>query len=88
MASLTISVPDDMREFVDRRTKETQHASPTDYVRALIQEDQRRAEHERLEKLLLDGLDSGKPIPIENLDEHFAQKKNALMARMKQAVRP
>lgn len=88
MASLTISVPDDMREFVDRRTKETQHASPTDYVRALIQEDQRRAEHERLEKLLLNGLDSGKPIPIENLDEHFAQKKNALMARMKQAARP
>jgi antitoxin ParD1/3/4 len=89
MASLNVSVPDDLSEFVDRRMKETRHATPTDYVRALICEDLKRAEHERLEKLVADGLDSGKPIPIDNLDDYFAGKKDALSARINaQAARP
>lgn len=87
MASLTLSVPEDLRDFVDQRAKETRHGSAGEYIHALIVEDQRRCQREQLEKRLLDGLDSGNPIPIENLDEHFTQKKNALLARMKQAAR-
>jgi antitoxin ParD1/3/4 len=88
MTSMTISVPEDLRDFVHRRASETMHSSPAEYVRALIQEDQLRAEQQRLEKLLLDGLDSGNPIAIPDVDDHFAQKKNALPARVKQATRP
>ena len=89
MASLNVSVTDDLSEFVDRRMKETRHATPTEYIRALICEDQKRAEHERLEKLLVEGLDSGSPVPIENLDEYFAGKKAGLSARMNtEATRP
>ena len=87
MISLTISVPDDLRDFVDRRARETQHASPTEYVEELIREDQRRVEHQRLEELMLEGLDSGQPIQITDLDSHFAQKKNALLSRINRATR-
>lgn len=59
MASLNISMPDDMRQFVDERTKTKAYSTPTEYVRALIREDQKRAADERLESLLLEGLDSG-----------------------------
>jgi antitoxin ParD1/3/4 len=88
MASLTIVVPDDLRDFVDRRIKEAPHASPTDYISALIREDQNRSNREQLEKRLLEGLDSGEPVPIENLDAYFAQKKKSLLARVQQAARP
>ena len=54
---------------------------------SLIREDQRQAEHERIEKLMLEGLDSGQPIEIDNLDAHFAEKKAALRSSMIQVNR-
>lgn len=38
--------------------------SASDYVRALIREDQKRKAEEKLEALLLKGLDSGEPIEV------------------------
>jgi antitoxin ParD1/3/4 len=59
MASFTLSMPDDMREFVDRKTREGGFATPTEYLRSLIREDQKRDEREALrplmEKWFLDG---------------------------------
>lgn len=83
MASLNISMPDELRDFVNRRTKQTNHATPTEYIRSLVREDQKRTEQEKLERLLLDGLDSGKPVVVRNIDDYFAKKKKALLSRMK-----
>lgn len=83
MASLNISMPDELRDFVAKRTKQTNHATPTEYIRSLVREDQKRAEQEKLEKLLLEGLDSGKPIAVKNVGEYFAMKKKALLQRLK-----
>jgi antitoxin ParD1/3/4 len=83
MASLNISMPDELREFVAKRTKQTHHATPTEYIRSLVREDQKRAERERLEKLLLEGLDSGKPIAVKDIDRYFEKKKTALLRRAK-----
>ena len=58
MASLNVSMPDDLRQFVDKRTKDGQFSTPTEYVRHLIREDQKRQAEARIERLLLDGLDS------------------------------
>jgi len=82
MASLNISMPDELRDFVERRTKETHHATPTEYIRSLVREDQKRAEQDKLEKLLLEGLDSGRPITVTALDGYFAKKKQALLERI------
>jgi antitoxin ParD1/3/4 len=59
MASLNVSMPDDLRQFVDKRTKDGQFSTPTEYVRHLIREDQKRQAESRLERLLLEALHSG-----------------------------
>jgi antitoxin ParD1/3/4 len=83
MASLNVSMPEEMRQFVARRTKTTHHATPTEYIRSLVREDQKRSDQEKLEKLLLEGLDSGKPILVKDIDDYFEKKKLALLARAK-----
>jgi antitoxin ParD1/3/4 len=81
MASLNISMPDELRDFVDSRSKQTHHATPTEYIRSLVREDQKRAEQEKLEQLLLNGLKSGKPIAVNDIDAYFSRKKKALIAK-------
>ena len=83
MASLNISMPDELRDFISQRTKETHHATPTEYIRSLVRQDRQRAQQQRLEELLLEGLDSGKSIRVKNVDAYFAKKKKALLARAK-----
>lgn len=86
MASLNVSMPDELKDFIERRTKESHFATPTEYVRALVREDQKRADRERLEKLLLEGVQGGKGIELkskEELDAYFAKKKQALLERLK-----
>jgi antitoxin ParD1/3/4 len=59
---MTISLPDDLKDFVERRIKAGSFASASEFIRQLLREDQKRAERERLDQMLLDGMNSGKPI--------------------------
>jgi len=59
MASLNVSMPEELRKFVDKRTKQGRFSTPSEYVRELIREDQKREAERRLEQLLLEGLESG-----------------------------
>lgn len=88
MASLNISMPDEMRDFVAKRTKQTQHATPTEYIRSLVREDQKRAEQQDLERRLLEGLDSGKPHVVKDVKAYFEKKKKALLARSSRTRTP
>jgi antitoxin ParD1/3/4 len=63
--SLNISLPEALKEFVHERVAEKAYSNPSDYVRALIREDQRRRAEEKLEQLLLEGLESGEPRPYD-----------------------
>ena len=83
VASLNISMPDELREFIERRTKENHMATPTEYIRSLIREDKKRAEQETLERLILDGIQSGDAIAVQDVDRYFAKKKQALLERLK-----
>jgi len=47
---------------MDKRATEEHYSTLSDYVRALVREDQKRKAEERLEKLLLEGLDSGRGV--------------------------
>lgn len=47
MASMNISLPDPMRDFVADRIDSGQYASASDYVRALIRRDQQSIDDER-----------------------------------------
>jgi antitoxin ParD1/3/4 len=59
METMNISLPDPMKEFVEELVTQGDYSSASEYVRALIREDRKRREKERLEALLLEGLASG-----------------------------
>src|SRR6185437_14190580 len=60
--NLTISLPEDLKAFIDERTKSGQFNSTGEFIQQLVREDQERAEKERLERMLLNGLEGGAPI--------------------------
>lgn len=61
---MQISLPDSMKRFVKERVEEEHYSNPSDYVRALIREDQKRRDERRLEQMVLQGLASGPGIPM------------------------
>ena len=65
-SSVTISLPDDMKDFIEERTKAGSFSSTGEFIRELVRADQRQAERERLEKMLQEGLDSGEPIRADD----------------------
>ena len=58
-STMTISLPEDLKQFVKKRSLTAHYGTPSDYIRGLIREDLKRLEQE-----LLKGLRSGKGIPM------------------------
>lgn len=58
--TMTISLPETLKKYVRERAKEGSFSNPSDFVRALIRDDQERQAERLLEQLLLEGLASGK----------------------------
>jgi antitoxin ParD1/3/4 len=55
MSTMNISLPEDLRAFVDEHVAEEGYASSSEYIRELIRDDRRKA---HLRKLLLEGANS------------------------------
>ncbi|XAL98235.1 hypothetical protein OT109_11560 [Phycisphaeraceae bacterium D3-23] len=66
MAGINVNMPDELRKFVDEQVKLKGFATPTEYVRQLIRDERKRAAQDKLEQLLIEGLESG---PATVLDE-------------------
>ena len=60
--TIHISLPEPIKEYMDERVTEGHYSTLSDYVRVLVREDQKRHAEERLEKLLLEGLESGRGV--------------------------
>jgi antitoxin ParD1/3/4 len=58
MQTMNISLPEPLKEFVDAQISAGRYSSVSEYIRELIREDERRRAEERLEALLLEGLES------------------------------
>ena len=78
MASLNISLPQSLKDFVETQVADSGFSTPSEYVRALLRNDQKQRAEERLEALLLAGLDSGKPLEIT--PEYWEAKRKKLLA--------
>lgn len=68
MATMNISLPDALKQFVDEEIAEGSFASASDYMRDLIRQRQRQKYEDKLRQALYDGLNSG-PAIIQ--DEQF-----------------
>ena len=57
--TLHISLPETLKQYVKERVTEEHFSNPSDYIRVLIRDDQKRREEKKLEQMLLEGLASG-----------------------------
>ena len=79
MTNMNVSLPGPMRDWIEAQIRGGRYGNASEYVRDLIRRDQERLAHERLEQLLLDGLDSGDAIEVS--PEYWNQKRQELIAR-------
>jgi antitoxin ParD1/3/4 len=60
MATMNVSLPDPMKDWVEARARTGRYSNASDYVRDLIRRDQERADKiARMQLLLTEGLESG-----------------------------
>ena len=64
MTSMNISLPEELKAYVEQQLQ-AGYSTPSEYVRELIREDQKRRAKERLNAMLLEGLNSGESIPAD-----------------------
>jgi antitoxin ParD1/3/4 len=64
MTSMNVSLPEELKEYVEAQTRHG-YSTPSEYVRELIRGDQKRRSAERLDALLLEGLNSGDSIAVD-----------------------
>lgn len=66
MTDLNISINDELLAFIKTRVSEGAYVSVSDYLQALVAAD--RDNREKTDRLLMDGLESGAPVPL-NMSE-------------------
>jgi antitoxin ParD1/3/4 len=81
MTTLNISLPDQMRSFVESQVSKGFYSTASDYIRDLIRDDQKRKDQAKLESLLLEALEGGDP--QEFAPEFF----DRLRERARQAIK-
>lgn len=73
MATMNISLPDPMRDWVEAQIKTGQYANNSDYLRDLIRKDQRNREKLKvLQEAITQGFDSGR---AGELDQETIKQK-------------
>jgi antitoxin ParD1/3/4 len=68
MATMNVSLPDPMKDWVEQQTQGGRYSNSSDYVRDLIRRDQERAAKiEQMQALVTEGLESG--VGTRSMDE-------------------
>lgn len=81
MSTMNISLPGELKVFVDRRIQAEGYGSSSEYMRELIRRDRDRVQ---FRQYLLDGIDSK---PLGRMDAaYFAGLRRRLKTRSKQAA--
>jgi putative addiction module antidote protein, CC2985 family len=87
MATMNVSLPDAMKDWVESRVGTGQYANASDYVRDLIRMDQKRAEAQaEFDRLVEEGINSPRiSITAEDLLERVMAKAEAAVGARKSA---
>lgn len=80
MTTLNISLPNNLREWIDARIKKGDYSSASDYMRDLIRSDQKKLV--QIDDILLEGINSGEALEItsafwEKKRQHLKQQFDA-----------
>jgi antitoxin ParD1/3/4 len=79
MIGMNISLSESMKGFVDAQVKEGGYSTSSEYVRELIRKDQIHKDEQRLAALIIEGLESGPSIAVD--DKWWAKKRRKLTKR-------
>lgn len=74
---MNISLPDDLREFVEERVAQEAYTTSSEYIRELIRKDRART---KLRALIVEGLESP---PVGEINDEYWAAKRKLIARKK-----
>lgn len=66
MATMNVSLPDPMKDWVEAQASTGRFSNASDYVRDLIRRDQERADKiAQMQGLITEGIESGEPQPFD-----------------------
>lgn len=82
METMNISLPEPMKKFIEEEVSRGGYSTVSEYIRAVLREEQKRKAQEKLEALLLEGLESGQPAEMtkDYLDEIRREARKRLKA--------
>ena len=84
MTTLTISLPDSLKEFIEREVHTKGYGNVSEYVRGLLRDAQAKEADARLEALLIEGLSRGEEIPLSpDFWSELKQDAAKILARRK-----
>ena len=75
MATMNVSLPDQMKNWVEENVQNGRYSNSSDYVRDLIRRDHMKLEH--LRQALIEGENSGSS-EVFDIDAFIADKKKVL----------
>lgn len=85
MQTMNVSLPDAMKAFIDAQVVAGGYSSVSEYIRALVRDEQQRQAKARLEALLLEALDSGEPTAMTQEDWDAIRREGLTRLRARAA---
>jgi antitoxin ParD1/3/4 len=64
MPTMNISLPDNLKEFVESQVQSGGYSSVSEFMRELVRREQKEQLQEQLEQRLLEGLNSGQGVEL------------------------
>lgn len=87
MTTMNISLPDEMKAFIETQLATEGFASASEYLRGLIREAQKRQAKQALEAKFREALESGPATPMTK-EDWTALRQEALEGLAGEAIRP
>ncbi len=81
MTSLNVSLPESMREWIDEQVKTGGYGTASEFVREVIREAQKNKARQALEAKLLEGINSGPNIEVN--EEYWSGLRDRVAKRLK-----
>lgn len=78
MKTVTISLPESLKEYIDAEVANGDFGTVSEYLRALLRDDRKHKAQEKLEAMLLEGLESA---ASEMTPEDWQDVKHQVRAR-------
>jgi antitoxin ParD1/3/4 len=87
MTTMNISLPEEMKAFIESQMSQEGYASASEFLRSLIREEQRRRAKRALEAKFREALESGPATPMTH-EDWVALRQEAVDGLAGETIRP